>query len=328
MIYFENPQQNDPHINLAVEEFLLRHIVIDQPILFFYVNEPSIVVGRNQNVFEEINFSFARNHHLPVLRRLSGGGTVYHDLGNVNYSLIAPDQELLNDYSSFTRPVLNALRRVGLTPELKQRSSIFVGGKKVSGNAQYATAGRLVSHGTLLFNSDLAKLRSAIQPQLQQIESRAVRSIRSHVVNLCDLLEEGISPDMVKDLIREEFLGGKHAVTYQLSVEDWRIVQEIAQERYRSWEWNIGRSPKFSTTRRTQTAVGELVLEIQVDKGHIQLIRLVGLNPTNNQLVNILGECLSGIRYDPQEITRALRTCGVETWRLGLSEDQLISLIY
>lgn len=328
MIFLENPNITDPHINLAVEEFLLRHIVNDEPLLLFYVNAPSVIVGRNQNVFEEVNFDYVLKQDIPVLRRLSGGGTVYHDPGNLNYSLISPDQILLNNYTAFTRPVINALREVGLTAELRNRSSIFVDGKKISGNAQYATAGRLVSHGTLLLDSDLDQLRYATMPRHQQVESRAVQSIRSRVVNLRDLLAKDASLDTIKGHIRREFTSTESVVACRLGEDDWKVVQEIAEERYRSWSWNIGRSPKFSTTRRAQTDYGWVVLEIHIEKGHIQAIKPIENNPQIDAELLRICDCLQGVRYDPIEIAMALHYCKVDTMPPGLSEEQLANLIY
>lgn len=328
MIYIENPHITDPHINLAVEEFLLRHIVNNEPILLFYVNAPSVIVGRNQNVFEEIDFDFVLKQNMPVLRRLSGGGTVYHDTGNLNYSLMTRDQDLLNNYRAFTRPVIHALRDVGLTAELRNRSSIFVDNKKISGNAQYASAGRLVSHGTMLLDSDLDQLRNAIVPRHRQVESRAVKSIRSRIANLSDLLDEDFDPDIVKGHIRREFIGSGTAASYKLSEDDWKVVQEIIEERYRSWSWNIGRSPKFRTIRRVQTEYGWVALEILVEKGYIRAIRSIEDNPKIGPVLMDLCDCLQGVRYDRNDIALALHYCDIDTKQLGLDEDQLVSLVY
>ncbi|MFN2118719.1 MAG: lipoate--protein ligase [Candidatus Promineifilaceae bacterium] len=328
MICFENPQSTSPFVNLAIEEFLLRHVLVDQPILHFYVNSPVVIIGRNQNVFEEIDMKEVRKRGIPVLRRLSGGGAVYHDLGNINYSLISPDQYLLNNYEAFTMPVFNALRQIGLIAELRNRSSIFVQGKKVSGNAQYATKGRLLSHGTLLLNSDLTQLRSALQPRHQEISSRAIQSVRTSVANLRDLLHKEISLDEVMVHLKREFLDRVPAVGFELSSQDWEVIRKIEEDRYRSWEWNIGRSPGFTTIRRALTTYGELVLEIQVDKGAIQTVRLLSVNFKDNHAVNAFCDCLAGVRYDPQDIALALHAYGVEQNLLGLGEEELLTLIY
>ena len=328
MIYFENSQSADPFVNLAIEEFMLRHIHSERPIFQIYINEPAVIVGRNQNVFEEIDFNYVRERDIPVLRRLSGGGTVYHDPGNINFSLISPDQNLLNDYASFTRPLFKALRHLGLTAELRNRSSIFISDKKVSGNAQYASKGKLLSHGTLLLNTDLVQLRSVLKSRHQQISSRAVQSVRSSVANLSDFLDKEIKPDEIKDQIRREFLGGVPAEEFKLSEGDWEVVRQIEGERYHSWEWTIGRSPTFSTVRRIQTAQGEVILDILVDKGSIQTITSLRTPGQYKRTVNHLSECLTGVRYDSQAIALALQANDIEADSLGISENQLISLIF
>jgi lipoate-protein ligase A len=328
MRYFENLLQHDPQMNLALEEFLLRQMVIDEPVLLFYVNDPSIVVGRNQNVFEEINFTTVRRQKIPVLRRLSGGGTVYHDAGNLNYSLLTPDQELLNDFTAFTRPVIEALRGLRLSAELRNRSSIFVGDRKLSGNAQYATAGRLVSHGTLLVQSDLAQLREVIRPARQQVQSRAVKSVRSRVTNINDLLGSAVTLDEVKDQVKRSFVGSDAAVPLHLEDDDWKAVQQIARERYRSWSWNIGRSPKFTTSRRIDTSLGEVVVELQVEKGHIQACRPLENDPRIDFFLLRLCDCLQGVRYEYDDVTAALLHCNVPAFPHGLPEEQIVALFF
>ncbi|MFN2207158.1 MAG: lipoate--protein ligase [Candidatus Promineifilaceae bacterium] len=328
MRYFENTLQHDPQMNLALEEFLLRHRFIDEPVLLFYVNDPSIIVGRNQNVFEEINFTAVRRQKIPVLRRLSGGGTVYHDAGNLNFSLLTPDQKLLNDFTAFTRPVIDALRGLGLSADLRNRSSIYVGDRKVSGNAQYATTGRLVSHGTLLVHSDLAQLREVIRPARQQVKSRAVQSVRSSVANINDLLGSAVTLDEVKDQIKRAFVGSDAAVPLQLDDNDWKAVRQIAYERYRSWSWNIGRSPKFTTIRRVDTQLGEVVLELLVEKGHIQACRPLENDPRIDLFLLSLSDCLQGVRYDHDEIIAALLHCDVAAFPPGVHEEQIVELLF
>jgi len=292
------------------------------------VNDPSIVVGRNQNVFEEINFTTVRRQKIPVLRRLSGGGTVYHDAGNLNYSLLTPDQKLLNDFTAFTRPVIEALRDLGLSAELRNRSSIFVGDRKLSGNAQYATAGRLVSHGTLLVQSDLAQLRKIIPPGRQQVQSRAVKSVRSRVTNINDLLGSAVTLVEVKDKVKRAFVGSDAAVRLHLEEADWLAVRQIAQERYRSWSWNIGRSPKFTTIRRVETLLGEVVVELLVEKGHIQACRPLENDPRIDFFLLSLCDCLQGVRYEYEDITVALLHRDGPAFPPGLLEEQIVALLF
>lgn len=328
MLYLEIPHMVDPHVNLAIEEFLLRHIVSDEPVLFFYVNTPSVIVGRNQNVFEEIDLDYVREQGIPVVRRLSGGGTVYHDLGNLNFSLISPEQVLLNKYDAFTRPVVDALWELGIAAELRNRSSIFVGDKKISGNAQYATAGKLVSHGTLLFDTDLDQLRRAIKPRHGQIESRAVQSVRSSIVNLRDLLDEEMHLGTIREHIRRKILESEFSQPYALSEDAWKVVKNIAEERYHSWSWNIGRSPKFSLTRRVETPYGSVTVQSMVDKGYLQESRLIENDPEIDAGLLALCDCVQGVRYDPEDIAAGIANCEAGAVPSGLTSDMLLSLFY
>ncbi len=325
---FENPLEHDPHLNLAVEEYLLHHKVDDEPILLFYLNNPSIIIGRNQNVFEEINFMAVRRKTLPVLRRLSGGGTVYHDRGNLNYSLLTPNQKLLNNFEAFTRPVVEALNGLGLNAELRDRSSIFVGDTKVSGNAQYATTGRMVSHGTLLVDSDLAQLQEAIRPPQQRVQSRAVQSVRSRVANLNDLLADKVAFDEVKDQIKRAFLGSGVEIPLHLEDVEWEIVRQIARERYRTWSWNIGRSPKCTMIRRVDTKLGEVALEILVEKGTIQACRPVANDPRLDRFLLNLCDSLQGVRFEHDDVFSALQRGEKTSFPAGLHEEQIVELLF
>ncbi len=327
MLIVDMPDVTDPHLNLAVEEHLLRHVVRDKHILFFYVNEPSIIVGRNQNVFEETDLIESRRLNIPVIRRLSGGGTVFHDLGNLNYSFIAPGQELLNDFVSFTRPVISALEDFGLVAELRNRSSIFIKERKVSGNAQYATSGRLVSHGTLLFEADLEMLKRSVNAPESIIESRAIRSVHSPVINLRHLLDKSITLDEVKERLRSHFIGSANATVYRLSDEDWNNVRALAGSRYKSWSWNIGRSPAFSVTRRVNTIYGEMEVHISVEKGCVRQVSF-GESVPGNHASATLTACLQDVRYEPGELAAVLQHCNLDETDLGITRSQLVDLFY
>ena len=318
----------DAHLNLALEEYLLRDVVKDEPILLFYVNDPSVVVGRNQNVFEEIDLAYARDSNIPVLRRLSGGGTVYHDRGNLNYSLITSGQELLNNFGAFTRPVISALAEMGIPAELRNRSSIFVDDCKISGNAQYATSGKLVSHGTLLFDADLSMLRRALTTRDVVIESRSVQSVRSSVRNLRELLHKDITLSDLGESLRHHFVGSwGTAVDYEITNKTWQRINDLAITRYRDWSWNIGRSPNFTLTRRTATKHGEMVVVVTVENG---LIREIS---SHAEVIHQLPwsdivDRLRGVRYDPDDLHTALSQFNGDA-RHALGEGiRLLDLFY
>ena len=172
MLYVSNLDHTDARMNLALDEYLIRHKHEDEDLLLFYVNAPSIIIGRHQNTVEEINADFVREQNIRVVRRVSGGGAVYHDLGNLNFSIITdyrPDR--VNRYDEFTRPVVEVLRELGVPAELSGRNDIIADGRKISGNAQFVGGGKMLSHGTVLIDSNLDDVVSALRPKPGKIES-------------------------------------------------------------------------------------------------------------------------------------------------------------
>ena len=300
MLYVNNQNITDPRFNLALEEFLLRHVQIEEPILLFYVNEPSVIIGRNQNTLEEIDPDYVKENGVHVVRRLSGGGAVYHDLGNLNFSFITTGAENLHNFQLFTEPVIRVLNQLNVPAELHGRSDIFVAGKKISGNAQYLTRNRMFSHGTILFDSDLEALLHALNPRQIKIESKAVQSIRSAVANIRDWLPE-MTIGGLKQAILDGIFGAGGASTYDLSAEEWAQVQAIRAERYDTWEWNIGRSPRFSVRKR----VGKIGARVDVERGRIKGIRFVGEFAGFNEVQGLEAH-LIGVRYDRDELAAAL----------------------
>lgn len=327
MRIIENEGVTDPHLNLALEEYLLRNVLRKEPIFLFYINEPSVIVGRNQNVLEEVDLAYVRAEGIHVVRRLSGGGTVYHDLGNLNYSVLMPGQERLHDFAYFTSFISGALQEFGLRTELRNRSSLFIGSRKISGNAQYATAGRLVSHGTLLFDSDMKTMLRAINPQRREIESRAVQSVRSRVVNLCELLSPDVTLHDLRQAILRHLQDSTPTAVHNLSPADWEQVQQLAGERYHSWAWNMGRSPRFLVTRRVSLGEIGYAAEVIVDRGKVSEVNFTAPESEARSLVR-LASSLVGVRYDPVALQESIETAMTEFNYGHLTADVLLSLLY
>jgi lipoate-protein ligase A len=327
MLVVENPWVTDPHLNLALEEHLLRNVLREEPIFLFYVNEPAVIVGRNQNVLEEVDLTYVRSKGIHVVRRLSGGGTVYHDFGNLNYSMLLPGQERLHDFAYFTAVLSHALREFGLQTELRNRSSLFIDSRKISGNAQYAPSGRLVSHGTLLFDTDLEAMLRAINPQRGAIESRAVQSVRSQVVNLRELLPADVTMhDLRQAILRSLERLGPTAVLH-LTADDWAQVHKLAGERYQTWEWNIGRSPRFTVTNQVLLGEETLAAEIVVDKGCIREVTFTAPQHLQEALA-LLTTRLPGVRYDPAALESVIAQVLNESADGRLTARLLLNLLY
>ncbi len=327
MLFVDNQNHTDPRTNLAIEEHLLRNVRVDEPILLFYINEPSVIIGRNQNTLEEIDPDYVEANNIHVVRRLSGGGAVYHDFGNLNFSFITNGREDLHDFAKFTEPVIAVLNALGVPAELHGKSDIFVAGKKVSGNAQYLARDRMVSHGTLLFDSDLAELLRAINPRQVKIESKAVQSIRSFVTNIRDHMPVPMDIQALKQAILLGVFGGGAMAVYDLTDDDWAQIERYRVERYDSWAWNIGRSPKFTVQRSERFPIGKVSVRIDVERGRIQGVKIYG---------DFMGRCetavlegrLVGLRYEREVLATAVQSIAIPPCFGQLDWSDFLNLLY
>ena len=200
MFYIKN-SCNNPYYNLAFEEYVFYNIAPEEEILVLWQNEPSVIVGKYQNTIEEINSDYIEKNSINVVRRNTGGGSVYHDLGNINYSLIVPVDNLLFDFKTFTDPLVKTLKSLGISAEQSGRNDVTIGGQKFSGNAQFHANGRLLHHGTILFNSDLSNVSEALKVKPLKIESKSIKSVRSRVTNILPHLKTPISIEEFKNIL-------------------------------------------------------------------------------------------------------------------------------
>lgn len=252
MILLANRNTGNPYINLAIEEFVVRNFdSIPEDFLLIYINEPSVVVGKNQSIYKEVNFGTLKSGAVKLCRRISGGGTVYHDAGNISFAFFTPfDERKVNNYRYFNQPIVDALRKLGVEAEIDSRNNILCSGKKISGNAQFTNRKVILSHGTLLFNADLSLLRSALKLNDFEVESKAVSSVRSEVMNLQSVLPGFSSAQDLSNFIIEEL---RPTSVFEFSDEQWKQIEKSAGEKFQSDEWVYGRSP--STTIRKKDVV-------------------------------------------------------------------------
>lgn len=329
MLFVSNENVTDPRINLAIEEYLLRNIHPEEDILLFYINEPSIIIGRNQNTVEEINVDYINEHQIHVVRRLSGGGAVYHDHGNLNFSFIAPNTgSNFSNFQKFTAPVIEALNEMGVAAELSGRNDILVDGRKISGNAQYIAGARMVSHGTLLFDTDLSHVGEALKVKASKIESKGIKSIRSRVANISEFLKEPIAIELFRKKILEHIFSGVEKIPqYHLTGEDWQAIKKLSIARYQNWDWNYGRSPDFNFQKVHRFPGGEIDARLTVEKGVITQIKFFG-DFFGKIEVEALEKRLVNIRYEPDELLKAISELDVSQFFSGLTSEELVSLLY
>jgi lipoate-protein ligase A len=329
MIFIENEGITDPRINLALEEYALRNFSAENDYLLFYINEPSIIIGRNQNTLEEINYDYVEENNIHIVRRVSGGGAVYHDFGNLNFSFITNhDVKSLNNFKKFTAPVIKVLNSLGLNTELKGRNDIQVDEKKISGTAQFSTGKRMVSHGTLLFNTDLGEVANALNVKMSKIESKGHKSVRSRVANISEFLQKPLKIEAFRQLLLEGLYEESEPFeSYHLTKEEWKAVHTLKDEKYDTWDWNFGRSPKFNIQRNKRFAVGEIDLRIFVEKGIIKDFKIFG-DFFGKEPVETLENILKDQRYEKENIINLLKNINLKEYFGEIPETEFVELIY
>lgn len=330
MYFIDNKGITDPRINLAIEEYVLKKMDIEKDdYLLFYINQPSIIIGKNQNTVEEINTDYVEENGILVVRRLSGGGAVYHDLNNLNFSFLTKDDgNSFSNYKKFTQPVVDALAKLGVNAELSGRNDILAEGKKVSGNAQYSTRGRMFSHGTLMFNLDIDAVVNSLRVKQDKIESKGIKSVRSRVTNILDLLPEKITVEQFRMEILKSIFGGEENIQYyELTDEDWENIHEISKNRYQLWEWNYGKSPRFNIQKTQRFPSGGLDIRLDVNKGIIEEAKIFG-DFFGIGEVEEVAQLLVGTKYDRTAIAEKLKEIDIPTYFGGISEEDFLQLIY
>lgn len=329
MIFIENEGNTNPKLNLALEEYALRNFSADTDYLLFYINEPSIIIGRNQNTLEEINQNYVDENHIHIVRRISGGGAVYHDFGNLNFSFITNhDVKSLSNFKKFTAPVIKVLKRLGLNAELKGRNDIEVDDKKISGTAQFSTGKRMVSHGTLLYDTDLREVANALNVKMSKIQSKGHKSVRSRVANISEFLDASMKIEAFRQLLLEGLYDDSAAFErYHLTAEEWKAVHQLKEEKYDTWDWNYGRSPKFNIQRSKRFPVGEIDLRIFVEKGRIIDFKIFG-DFFGKEPVEELEHLLIGARYDRTDISDLLKEVEIKAYFGDIPKEDFIELIY
>jgi len=328
MIYVKN-DSNNPHFNLALEEYFLKDFDGEEYFILWQ-NEPTIVIGRNQNTIEEINKAYVEENNINVVRRLSGGGAVYHDLGNLNFTFIVKaDKSNINNFKKFTDSIVSSLEKIGVKAEFTGRNDITIDGKKFSGNSQYYYKDRLLHHGTILFNSDLSVVQKALQVKMDKIESKGIKSVRSRVTNVSPYLNEKVSVNEFKEILLHSIFEYKDVPykEYELSKEDIEKIQSLAEERYATWNWTYGESPEFNMEKSKRYAFGQLNLKLNVKDGHIKTLGIYGDFFANKDLSNLM-EAFMGVKFDEVSIREVLQDLELQEYIQGITNEDFIDSMF
>ena len=328
MKYLQN-LSNNPWYNLAFEEYCFRNLPNDEDYVILWINGPAIIVGKNQNTIEEINPEYVREHDIKVARRVTGGGAVYHDLGNLNFSIITnvSGAEKI-DFGKINIPMLRSLEKLGINAVLSGRNDLTIDGKKFSGIAQSVWRKRVLNHGTILFDTDLSVLSNALNVKQDKIESKGVKSVKSRVTNISPYLTEDVDMATFKDLLLKNIfnLDGVEPEEYILSGEEMEAIDKLYNEKYNTWDWNYGESPEFDYKNYKRFPFGSIDVRLQVKGGIVSDIKIYG-DFFGTEDIAKLEETMRGLKYDREIIKEAIKDQPLEKYFGSITQDEFLNLV-
>lgn len=329
-------QSHDIRRNLATEQYLMNSGQMTPPFMLFYIEDNCIIVGRNQNTLEEINADFCKEHGITITRRLSGGGAMFQDMGNLCFSFVVPADEVrFGNFKDLVQPVVQALHEMGATgAEVTGRNDIVIDGKKFSGNAMYTRNGKTFSHGTLMYDVNTEMVADALHVPADKIKSKGIKSVRSRVTNLRPYLKpefqhlttEQFRDEIIKRIYGVDDLADAQANEYHLTDADNAAIDKIENDLYKNWDWVYGKSPEFTVKKRQHFDAGTIDARFLVKEGKIANLKIYG-DFFGTGDVSDLEQALKGITYSPAAIEEVLQTVDLNKYFVGIPKDDVIKLL-
>ncbi|MGI1730667.1 lipoate--protein ligase [Streptococcus uberis] len=327
MKYIVN-KSNNPAYNIALEAYAFRELLSEDEIFILWINEPAIIIGKHQNTIQEINKEYIDAHGIHVARRLSGGGAVYHDLNNLNYTIISnKSEEGAFDFKTFSQPVIETLADLGVKAEFTGRNDLEINGKKFCGNAQAYYKGRMMHHGCLLFDVDMTVLGDALKVSKDKIESKGIKSVRARVTNILDELPEKITVNEFSDKILAKMKETYPDMTeYILSEDELAKIQKSADEQFGNWDWVYGKAPEYTIERNVRYPAGKINTFANVEKSVIKNIKIYG-DFFGIKDVQDIEELLVGTRYENKDVLEKLKTIDTTQYFSGMTVEEVAKAI-
>lgn len=315
---------NDAYFNMAVEEYVFSHFTDD--IFMLWRNEPAIIVGLFQNSLAEINIDYVKEKNIKVVRRLTGGGAVFHDLQNLNFTFVESNSK--GNFRTFTQPIIEVLNNLGVDARFEGRNDLMIDGRKFSGNAQCVSNGRMLHHGTLLFDTAMTDMSNALKVNPLKFEDKAVKSVRKRVTNISEHLKSPMTVLQFADLIMKHIMETKeNCQIYEFTEEDFAAIRKLRDEKYSTWEWNFGHSPKYSFSKMIRTAGGNIELHMNIVKGIISDLKIYG---------DFFAKCdvggfekqLIGVRHEKDAVSDLLLKVNPEDYFMGINSEDILNLMF
>ncbi len=324
MIYI-NSHSTDANFNFALEKYAMVELDLSDEYFLFWRTEPTLMIGKFQNALQEINMDYVKTNHVNVVRRVTGGGTIYTDMNGWQFSFITKSPIGKNiDFAHFTKPIINALASINITAELSGRNDLLIDGRKFSGNAQYKAKKVNLHHGSLLFNTNIENMVRALSVADEKLISKGIKSVRSRVTNISEHLDQSLTSEGFRDLMLDYLT--KDMTTYELTDSDISRINEIKSEQFDTWAWNFGNSPKFNITKEHRYAGGKLSVCSYVDKGVIKDIEFYG-DFFEQKDISLLRESLIGCQYESNAIKKMLEQLDAGSFIFKITLEEIMDLM-
>lgn len=325
MFIIDSPS-HDAYFNIASEEYLLTKYPKEQ-IFLLYSNDPSIIIGKFQNTLAEINLDYVNAHQIKVVRRMSGGGAVYHDLGNLNFSFHTLLGNLdFMDFSTFTQPIVSILNKLNIPAKLEGRNDLLVDGKKFSGNAKLAKNGKMIQHGTILIDSQMQILSDALKVNPLKFVDKAVKSNRGRVTNLIDYLPNGFTTTTFKNLLIAEMQKenpGSELIHF--SPTDIQSIDKLVKDKYETWDWNFGFSPNYNFKKAIKIPAGFIEIHLDVQKGYVEHAKIFG-DFFASRSIHELEQLLIGKKHQLEDIAALLQDVDLPSYFGKVDVNEILEL--
>ncbi len=316
-----NRPHTDPYFNIAAEEYFLKGFKED--VFMLWQNEASIIVGKHQNTLAEISYQYVKENKIPVIRRISGGGTVFHDLGNLNFTFIQNGEKgKLVDFQKFTDPIIYVLNEMGVPAKFEGKNDLRVNGLKISGNAEHVFKNRVLHHGTLLFSSVLTDLGKALKVKPEKFTDKAVKSNRSIVANISGFLEIPMEIEEFRNRIIKHIYTKNDTAFYKMTDEDIYGIEKLKYEKYDTWKWNFGYSPNYSFVGFIPSGSKKLEFSVTVQKGIVKELKILDKEHKSG-LIDLIGKQIEGSPHEESSIRDRLIMINGELKEFGFSPEAI-----
>lgn len=326
MICILSPETK-PAFNIASEEYLMKNF--DEEVFLLYRNSPSIIVGKHQNTLSEINMEYVKEKNIEVVRRLSGGGAVFHDLGNLNFGFIKKGEDTnLVDFKKFTLPIIDVLKKMNINAQFEGRNDITIDGKKFSGNAEHVYKDKVLHHGTLLFSSKMEDLSQALNVNPNKFRDKAVKSVKSRVTNIQEHLDREMSVEEFAEWLMKDIMElNPDSRRYEFTPKDKEAINDLMEKKYGTWEWNFGYSPRYNFSRFISTQGGHIEVNLDVENGIIKNAKFFG-DFFSSKDISEIENAITNVPHNEVKVREILKDYNISQYFNKVSLDELISGLF